>query len=126
MQHDGVIMEEIVWGLDVWGSKRILEGDGVEVFGSFLGRFLEEYGVEAFGSLNANFEVFSIFKSFKKDLGIHIALDFSFPLDALECISSMMDLGANIFFDLALWVVDLCGLLNNYSFFSFTYQLDGT
>ena len=71
-------MEEIALGLDVWGSKRILEVDGVKVFGSFLGRFLEEDEVEAFGSLNAKFEVFSIFKSFKRDLGIHIALDFIF------------------------------------------------
>ena len=82
--------------------------------------------MEDFGSLNDNFEVFSIFKFFKRDLGIHIALDFSFPLDALEHISSMIDLGTHIFFDLALWVVDLCGLLNNCSFFSFTCQLDGT
>ena len=73
-------MDEIAWGLYIWGSRAILEEDGVE----------------AFGSLNVNFEVFSIFKSFKKDLGIHIALYFSFYLDAWECISSMMDLQTHI------------------------------
>ena len=78
-------MDEIAWGLDVWGSREILEEDGVE----------------AFGSLNVNFEVFSIFKSFKRDLGIHIALDFSF--NALEQNSSTMGLGTHIFFDLAIW-----------------------
>ena len=88
----------------------------MESFGSFLERFFEEDEVEAFRSLNVNFELFSIFKSFKRNLGIHIALDFSFPLDALEHISSMMDLGTHIFFDLSLWVVDFCGLLNNETF----------
>ena len=64
--NDGGIMDGIAWGLDVWGSREILEEDGVEPF----------------GSLNVNFEVFWIFKSFKWDLGIHISLDFSFSLDA--------------------------------------------
>ena len=54
----------------------------MEGFEIVLDIFLEGDGVEAFGSLNVNFEVFSIFKSFKKDLGIHIALDFSPSLDA--------------------------------------------
>ena len=80
--NDGGIMDEITWGLDVWGSRSILEEDGVEGFEIVLDIFLEEDGVEAFGSLNANFEVFWIFKSFKWDLGIHISLDFSFYLDA--------------------------------------------
>ena len=52
--------------LGTWNGRKILEEDEVEVF----------------GSLNVNFEVFSIFKSFKRDLGIHIAFDFSFSLDA--------------------------------------------
>ena len=117
-------MEEIVLGLDVWGSERILEGDGVEVFRVFLGRFLEENGVEAFGSLNVNFDFFSMLKSFKRDLGIHIVLDLFFPLNALECIYSMMDLGTHIFFDLALWVVDLCGLLNIYIYIFFFSYVD--
>ena len=60
--NDGGIVDEIAWDLDVWGGRRILEEDGVE----------------AFGSLNVKFEVFSIFKSFKRDLGVNIALDFSF------------------------------------------------
>ena len=90
-------MDEINWVLDVWGSIAILEEDGVEGFEIVLGRCLEEAKVETFGSLNVNFEVFSIFKSFKRDFGIHIALDFSFSLDAWECISSMMDLGIHIF-----------------------------
>ena len=84
--NDGGIMDEIAWGLDRWGSREILEEDGVE----------------AFGSLNVNFEILSIFKSFKCYLGIHIALDFSFSLDAWKCISSMMDLRTHIFFALAL------------------------
>ena len=63
-------------------SRESLEEDGVKGFEIVLDIFLEEDGVEAFGSLNVNFEVFSIFKSFKRDLGIHIALDFSFSLDA--------------------------------------------
>ena len=73
-------MDEIAWGLDLWGSREILEEDGVEGFEIVLDIFLEEDGVEAFGSLNVNFEVFSIFKSFKRDLGIHLALYFSFSL----------------------------------------------
>ena len=83
--NDGGIMDEIAWDLDVWGSREILEEDGVE----------------AFGSLNVNFEIFWIFKSFKRDLGIHIALDFLF--NALEHSSSTMSLGTHIFFDLAIW-----------------------
>jgi hypothetical protein len=73
-----------------------LEEGGVEGFQTLLGRCWEEDGVEAFGSLNANFDLFSIFKSFKRDLGIHIAFDFS--LDALENISSIIDLRTHIFF----------------------------
>ena len=108
--NDGGIMDEIAWGLDVWGGREILEEDGVE----------------AFGSLNVNFEVFSIFKSFKRDLGIYIALDFSFSLDAWECISLMMDLGTHIFFGLALLIVDLYSLFCASSFLAFTCRLDGT
>ncbi len=59
-----------------------MEKSGVEGFGIILGRFLEEDGMETFGSLNVNFEIFSIFKSFKRDLGIHIALDFPRSLGA--------------------------------------------
>ena len=84
-------MDEIAWGLDVWGSREILEVYGVEGFEIVVDIFFEEDGVEAFGSLNVNFELFSIFKSFKWDLGIHIALEFSLSLDAWEHISSMMD-----------------------------------
>ena len=124
--NDGGIMDEIAWGLDVWGSREILEEDGVEGFEIVLDIFLEEDGVEAFESLNVNFEVFSIFKSFNCDLGIHIALDFSFSLDAWECISSMMDLGTHIFFGLALWVVDLCSLFCAFSFLIFTCWLEET
>ena len=124
--NDGGIMDEIAWGLDVWGSRAILEEDGVEGFGIVLDIFLKEDGGEAFGSLNVNFEVFSIFKSFKWDLGIHIALDYYFSLDAWEHISLMMDLGTHIFFGLALLIVDLCGLFCAFSFFSFTCRLDGT
>ena len=124
--NDGGIMDEIAWGLDAWGGRRDLEKSGVEGFGIFLGRFLEEDGMEAFGSLNVNFEVFSIFKSFKRDLGIHIALDFSCSLGAWECISSMIDLGTHICFDLALLTVDLCGLFCAFSFLVFTCRLDGT
>ena len=78
----------------------MLEEDGAEAFESLLGRCLEEDGVEAFGSSNVNLDLFLIFKSFKRDLGIYIALYF--PLDALECISSVMDLETHIFFGLAL------------------------
>ena len=78
---------------------------------------MEENGVEAFGILNVNLDLFSIFKSFKRDLGIHIDFEIYFPLDTLECISSVMDLGTHIFFNLALWVVDLCAILNKFSFF---------
>ena len=124
--NDGGIMDEIAWGLDVWGSREILEEDGVEGFEIVLDIFLEEDGVERFGSLNVNFEVFSIFKSFKRDLGIHIALYFSFSLDALERISSKMDLGTHIFFGLALWEVNLSSLLNFFPFLAFTCLLDGT
>ena len=87
---------------------------------------MEEGGVEAFGSLNVNLDLFSIFKSFKRDLGIHIALDFSFSLDASECISLMMDLGTHIFLELALSIVDLCGRFCASSFLAFTCRLDGT
>ena len=123
--NDGRIMDEKAWGLDVWGSREILEEDGVKGFEIVLDIFLED-GVEAFGSLNVNFEVFSIFKSFKWDLGIHIALYFYFSLDVWERISLMMDLGTHIFFVLALLIVDLCGLFCAFSFFSFTCRLDGT
>ena len=99
--NDGGIMDEIAWDLDVWGSREILEEDGVEGFEIVLDIILEEDGVEAFGSLNVNFEVFSIFKSFKRDLGIHIAFDF--PFNDLEHNSSTMGLGTHIFFDLAIW-----------------------
>ena len=71
-----------------------------EGFEIFLGRFLEEDGVEGFGSLNVNFELFSIFRSFKRDLGIHI--DFNFSLDALEHTSLIMDLEIHTYFDLSL------------------------
>ena len=104
----------------------MLEEDGVEDFERFLGRCLEEDRVEAFGSLNVNFEVFSIFKSFKWDLGIHIALEFSFYLDSWERISSMIDLGTHIFFDLALLIMELCGLFSAFSFLAFTCRLNGT
>ena len=80
--NDGEIMNEIASSLNVGGSREILEEDGVEDFEIVLGRCLEENEVEAFGRLNVNFDLFSIFKSFKRDLGIHIALDFSFSLDA--------------------------------------------
>ena len=56
--NDGGIMDEIAWGLDVWGSREILEEDGVEGFETFLGRCWGEDGVEAFGSLNVNFDFF--------------------------------------------------------------------
>ena len=65
----------------------MLEVYGAEGFESFLGRRLLEDGMEPFGSWNVNSDLFSNFKSFKRDLGIHIAFEFSFPLDALECIS---------------------------------------
>lgn len=74
----------------------------MEGFEIVLGRCLEEDEVEAFGSLNANFNLFSIFKSFKRDLGIRIALDFYFSLDVLEHISLVMGLGIHTFFGLAL------------------------
>ena len=32
--NDGGIMDEIAWGLDVWGGGIVLEEDGVEAFGS--------------------------------------------------------------------------------------------
>ena len=99
--NDGGMMDEIAWGLDVWGSRAILEEDGVEGFEIILGRCLEEDEVEAFGSLNVKFEVCSIFKSFKRDLGTHIAFDFHF--NALEHNSSTMGLWTHIFFDLAIW-----------------------
>ena len=78
-----------------------MEEYGVEGFEIVVDIFFEEDGVEAFGSLNVNFEVCSIFKSFKRDLGIHIAFDF--PFNALEHNSSTMGLGIHIFFDLAIW-----------------------
>ena len=124
--NDGGIMDEIDWGLDVWGSRVILEEDRVDGFELVLDIFLWKDGVEAFWSLNANFEVFSIFKCFKRDLGIYIALDFSFSLDAWECISLMMDLGIHIFFGLTLLIVDLCSLFCASSFLAFTCHLDGT
>ena len=86
--NDGGITDEIALGLDVWGGREILEEDGVEGFEIVLGRCFKEDEVEAFGSLNVKFEVSSIFKSFKRDLGIHIALYF--PLDTLEHISSVI------------------------------------
>ena len=124
--NDGGIMDEVCWGLDVWGGRKDLEKSGVEGFGIFLGRFLEEDGIEAFGSLNVNFEIFSIFKSFKRDLGIHIALDFPHSLGVWECLCIMMDLGTHIFFGLALWVVDLCSLFCEFYFLVFTCQLEET
>jgi hypothetical protein len=77
-----------------------LEEDGMEGFEIFLERCLEVDEVEAFGSLNVNFDLFSILQSFKRDLGIHIAFDFS--LEALERISSIMDLGTHICFGFSL------------------------
>ena len=73
-----------------------MEEDGVEGFETFLGRCWGEDEVEAFGSLNVNFDLSSIFKSFKRDLGIHIA--FYFSLDALEHISSIENLRTHTFF----------------------------
>lgn len=64
----------------------------MEGFGIFLGRCLEEDGVEVFQRLNVKFQVFSVLKYFKRDLGIHIDLDFSFPFNYLECVYSIMDL----------------------------------
>ena len=32
--NDVGIMDEIAWGLDVWGGREILEEGGVEAFGS--------------------------------------------------------------------------------------------
>ena len=40
--NDGEIMYEIAWGLDVGGSREILEEDRVEGFEIVLGRCLEE------------------------------------------------------------------------------------
>ena len=120
--NDVGIMEEIAWGLDVWGRKEILEEDGVEGFEIGLGRCLEEDEVEAFGSLNVNLDLFLIFKSFKRDLGIHINFELSFSFDSLECISLMMNLGTHIFFDFTFWIVNLYGRLN--VFLSFHSYVD--
>ena len=73
----------------------------MEDFEIVLDIFLEDDGVEAFGSLNVNLDLCSILKSFRRDLGIHIALDFS--LDTLEHIYSIMGLGTHIFFISTLW-----------------------
>jgi len=73
-----------------------LEEGGVEGFETFLGRCWKEDGVESFGNLNVKFDLFSIFKCLKRDLGIH--KDFYFSLDALECISSITDLRTHTFF----------------------------
>ena len=122
--NDSKVIDEIAWGWDVWSSKVILEEDGMEGFKILLWTCLEEDKVEAFESLNIKFEVFSIFNSFKKDLGIHIDLESS--LDVLEHISLVMDLGTHTFFGLALWIVDLCDLFCVFSFLAFTCQLEET
>ena len=70
-------MDEIGWGFDVWNGRKLLEEDGVEGFRIFWGRCLEEDEFKVFGSLNVNFDLFSKFKSFKRELGIHIAFNFS-------------------------------------------------
>lgn len=114
LEEDGMEGFKIFWG-------RCLEENGVQAFGSFWGRYLEEDGVEDFVSLNVKLKVFSIFKSFKRDFGIHISFKIYFPLNSL----GMMDLGIHICFDFTFWVVDLWGLLNNFSLFPFTFWLDG-
>ena len=66
--NDGESMDEIYWGLDIWGSRAISKEGGVEGFETFLGRCWEEDGVEAFGSLNINLYFFQ-YSSPSKETG---------------------------------------------------------
>ena len=101
-------MDDIGWGFDVWNGRKILEEDGVEVF----------------GSLNVNFDLFSKFKTFKRDLAIHIA--FNFSLNTLDHTALVMDLETHTCFGFSHWVVDLCGLFCAFFLLAFTCLLEET
>ena len=66
-------------GLGAWNERILLQEDEVEVFGSF----------------NVNSTCCSTIDSLKRDVGIHIAIGFSFLFDNFERISLMMDFGAH-------------------------------